>query len=475
MAGGVHSTRYTTPMRIPPRILDAPGVIILALCLVAMGVARAGGLADPFSTTDGIAPYLPCAAATEESPLTLSRVVDLALCANPQTREAWANARAQAAQLGVAEAAWLPGVDATASAGRSRTNGVSADTRKESINASWLLFDFGGREAGIESARRLLDAANATRDATVQAVFLAAVQAYYQVQGADAALAAARVSEQAAERSYLSAQARYKAGSATPADALQARTAFSQAQLARIAAEGSAKAALGTLAATLGRDAHRPLMLAAAAQTEPPVHFVRDVEALVAAARRQRPDLRAAGAQVKAAEAGVDAARAAYLPSLSLGFAAAEQKTDGLPDARTGTFGLTLSVPLFAGFATTYKVQAAKAQLEARQAQAEQLRVQVAQDVWNAAQALVTATESARTTVDLLASAEQSDKVARGRYESGVGTLLEMLNAQSALAAARQQRVQALYDWNVARAALARAVGDLGPSFIDTLTIGEAK
>ena len=149
MAGGVHSTRYTTPMRIPPRILDAPGVIILALCLVAMGVARAGGLADPFSTTDGIAPYLPCAAAAEESPLTLSRVVDLALCANPQTREAWANARAQAAQLGVAEAAWLPGVDATASAGRSRTNGVSADTRKESINASWLLFDFGGREAGI--------------------------------------------------------------------------------------------------------------------------------------------------------------------------------------------------------------------------------------------------------------------------------------------------------------------------------------
>ncbi len=462
-------------MRTEPHFRALSGVIILALCLGGGGSALAGGLADPFSTAEDVASFAPCKPVPESRALTLSEVIGTALCANPQTREVWANARAQAAQLGVAEAAWLPGVNASASAGRSRSNGNDADSRSLALSASWLLFDFGAREAGIAGARALLDAANATRDATVQAVFLAAVQAFYQVQGADAALTAARASEQAAERSFLSAQARYKAGSATPADALQARTAFSQAQLSRIGAEGSLKTAQGTLAAVLGRDAHRPPLLVATVPTDPPQRFVQDVDALVAAARRKRPDLIAAAAQVKAAEAGVDAARAGYMPSLSLGFSAADQKTEGLPDSRSGTLGLTLSVPLFAGFATTYKVRGAEAQLEAKQAQAERVRVQVAQDVWNAAQALVTATESVHAAADLLVSAEQSDKVARGRYESGVGTLLEMLNAQSALASARQQRVQAQYSWNVARTALAQAVGDLAPSYVETLNEGTAK
>ena len=215
-----------------------------------------------------------------------------------------------------------------------------------------------------------------------------------------------------------------------------------------------------------------------------------NVDDWVGGAEARSPSIQQAQLNLDVAKLETEKARAGHLPTVTLGASYGRTYPNGSSDtssggllvsstrpgnSNSGALALTVNVPLFAGFATTYKVQAAKAQLEARQAQAEQLRVQVAQDVWNAAQALVTATESARTTVDLLASAEQSDKVARGRYESGVGTLLEMLNAQSALAAARQQRVQALYDWNVARAALARAVGDLGPSFIDTLTIGEAK
>jgi TolC family type I secretion outer membrane protein len=456
--------------------------LVFSLPLAAMGLVLAclpaGAHArDPFDTLRGVAPPLPCAAADAgpTSALSLTDVVNLALCANPQTREVWANARAQAAQVGVAQAAWLPTLDASAGIGRSRSNSVDADTRKLGLTASWLLYDFGARSATIENARQLLEASNATRDATLQTIFLNAVQAFYQVQGAQAALEAARVSEQAAERSLKSAQARYAAGAATPADALQAQTAFSQAQLTRITADGTLKTALGTLALVLGRDAQRPLTIAPAPQLLPPGSFEQDVDALVTAARKRRPDLLAAGAQIKAAEASVDAARAGYLPSLSLGFTAADQKTEALPDSRSGSLGLTLNIPLFAGFATNYKVQSAQAQLEARHAQAERIRIQVAQDVWNAAQSLVTATQSARTTADLLASAEQSDRVARGRYASGVGTLLEMLNAQSALATARQQRVQALYNWNVARVTLAQAMGDLAPAYVDSLNESSVK
>lgn len=59
-----------------------------------------------------------------------------------------------------------------------------------------------------------------------------------------------------------------------------------------------------------------------------------------------------------------------------------------------------------------------------------------------------------RTTADLLASAEQSERVALGRYKAGVGNILDVLNAQSALASARLQRIQSLLDWHVSRATL---------------------
>ena len=81
--------------------------------------------------------------------------------------------------------------------------------------------------------------------------------------------------------------------------------------------------------------------------------------------------------------------------------------------------------------------------------------------MWTAYQNLTTATQTLRTSADLLASAEQSERVALGRYKAGVGTILDLLNAQSALAAARVQRIQAQLDWNVSRASLAKAVGTL--------------
>ena len=57
--------------------------------------------------------------------------------------------------------------------------------------------------------------------------------------------------------------------------------------------------------------------------------------------------------------------------------------------------------------------------------------------------------------------------MALGRYKAGVGNILDVLNAQSALATARLQRIQALLDWNVSRAMLAKAVGTLDHSLLN--------
>lgn len=463
-----------------------PALYTLALLLSCQSIAQASP--DPFGTEKmlPLKPVLslskwpalrldgavgdPCGTQSLDHPLDLPEVVNLTLCNNPQTREVWAISRAQAAQVGVSKSGYLPGVSLNASANRTRTGSApGVDQRNVGVTLSYLLYDFGSRSANLENARQLLAAASATQDSTVQTLFLAAVQSFYQVQATLAALDAALESERAAKESFAAAEARYNAGSATPADKLQAQTAYSQATLNRITADGNLKNAQGTLANMLGLDANRNVPLATANTTAIPKEFEGDINALIEEARQRRPDLHAAAAQVKAAQASADAARAADRPTISL-TASADRNTLAGIDTHGSSVGINLNVPIFSGFAPTYRVRAAEAQTDARSAQLEQLRLQVALDVWTAYQHLTTATQSLRTTADLLNSAEQSERVALGRYKAGVGSMLDVLNAQSALAGARQQRIQSTFDWNISRATLAQAMGSLDAGLLQTLS-----
>ncbi len=480
-----------------------------SLCLAAFaGIfsvsAQAFGSADPFATESLVPPRpalqtgfdaaltmpSPCLAPAPDAAIDVLQAVDMALCNNPQTRAVWANARAQAAQVGIAQGAYLPTLDGKLAATRvdNSLSGVSTGQQKSAaLTLSWLLFDFGTRAANLESARQLLSAASATLDASVQSLFLSALQAYYNAQATRAALAAAQESEKASRESFVAAETRYKVGTGTPADRLQAQTAWSQATLNRIKAEGDLRNAQGVLANVMGLDANRPLALAELPAATPDTGSgsgsgsgesyaaaEQDVAALVAEARRRRPDLRAAEAQLKAAQAGIDAARAAGLPTVVLGAGQTWQDAGGI-SGNGNSLGLTLNLPLFSGFGTTYKVRAAQAQSDSLAAQLDQLSQQISLDVWRAYQSLTTAGQSLKTTADLLASAEQSERVALGRYKAGVGNILDVLNAQSALAAARQQRIQALLDWRVYRATLAQSLGNLDIGLLQAPAAGKSQ
>ena len=455
-----NSELNTDPMRAHPLFLAlAAGTLASA--------ALAFDQSDPFAT-EAITPPRPLLSPLTDSTPAPCRerpagttygvleVVDVALCQNPKTRESWANARAQAAQVGLAQADFLPALDGKI--GLNRSN--SSSQRSASLTLSWLLFDFGARSASLENARQLLSAAASTLDASVQTVFLTALQSYYNAQAARAAVSAALQSEKASRASLTAAEVRYTVGTGTPADRLQAQTAWSQATLNRIRAEGTLKNAYGALANVMGLDASLPLGLAEIGNSAPDASFERDIDALIAEARDRRPDLKAAEAQVKAARASIDSTRASSLPSVSLS-AGPSWVDNGNVASHSSSIGLTLSVPLFSGFDSSYKLRAAQARADAALAQRDNVRLQVALDVWTAYQNLTTASQTLRTSADLLASAEQSERVALGRYKAGVGTILDLLNAQSALAAARVQGIQAQLDWNVSRASLARAVGTL--------------
>ena len=269
------------------------------------------GYIDPSSSD-------PCAKKAYDKPLSLVDVTEAALCHNPQTREVYASAKVQAAQVGVARSLFFPSVTDTISTSENKTRTTNYSNVTNKIVASYLLYDFGSRDATLENANQLLRAASATQNATVQNVLLTAVNAFYQVHANKAILDASIETERLYQESFKSAEAKYIAGVATPADKLQAQTAFANATLTKIKNEGILKIAYGNLANVMGVPASMRLEIADAKLDVIPDMVDQDIEALIEQARLQRPDLMASEAQLKASLAKIEIAKADSKPTVSL-------------------------------------------------------------------------------------------------------------------------------------------------------------
>ena len=103
----------------------------------------------------------------------------------------------------------------------------------------------------------------------------------------------------------------------------------------------------------------------------------------------------------------------------------------------------------------------AQAALEASEANVEQVRLNVTQGVWDGYYSLDSSNQQITVTSGLIKTAEQNEQVALGRYQGGVGTILDVLTAEAAAALARQTRIAAELAWQTARAQLAFALGRL--------------
>jgi outer membrane protein len=421
---------------------------------------RITGLTDPLGRE--------CAAPV--AALSFPAAVDLALCLNPTTRSAWATARQQAAALGSAESAWLPSLSATGSESRDYGEHVDVtgnldsspqNTRDAALNLSWTLYDFGGRGGRITSARRLLDAAAASASSVVQQTVLNVVQTYYGVVASDADVVAAATTESDGLRALEVARALAEGGAGSLADVLQAETAYDQAVLVRVQAEAAAKIAHGTLAVTLGLNADRTLSLdAQPVPAEVPALAARMTD-LMEEAQRQRPDLAAALAQRDAAVANVTVARAVGRPSIAISAGRTLSDTTGVPHQNYTLVGVSVTVPVFTGFSVDYGVRQAQGALQVSEANVEQIRLSVSSSVWNAYYSLESADQQLAVTSGLIKTAEKNEEVALGRYQGGVGTIVDVLTAQAAASLARQTRIAAELAWQTARAQLAFALGRL--------------
>jgi TolC family type I secretion outer membrane protein len=398
--------------------------------------------------------------------LELLQIVDLALSNNPATRTSWLEARAAEATLGSARSAYLPTVDLNASLTHAHTaTGTATTLNGPTLSLDYLLFDFGGRSASVEAARQTLIAADFTHNQNIQDVILTAEQAYYDYLDAKALLGAQAATIKERQTSLSAAEARHTAGVATIADVLQARTALSQAQLTYETIEGNLRRLQGTIATIMGLPASTPFEVGELPLDIPAQQANDAVEALIARAVTDRPDLAAARAAVERARARVQVVRAEGLPSIGLGASAGEILSTGATRHTTPySAGISLRVPLFTGFRNTYDIRAAElaTQIAAEDARSVEQRVNL--EVWTSYYALQTANQRLATSRDLLRSAQESVDVALGRYRAGIGSILDLLTAEAALENARASEVQARADWFQSVAQLAHDTGTLVPA-----------
>ncbi|CAH2895885.1 MAG: Type I secretion outer membrane protein, TolC family [uncultured Paraburkholderia sp.] len=431
----------------------------------------------------------PCQFGQLEAPLHLVEAVNRALCENPQTRQAWANVKVQAAAVGVAKSAYLPNLTANLQDVRDHaTTDVSGYPRLRSANrstvysgsiaANWILYDFGGRKAALDNAEALLAAARANQDAILQSGFSAVATDYYAAQAAAGKLALAKDTESIAHDSFTAASARVAHGVAAISDQLHAQTSYAQATLNRAKAEGELQTALGILASDMFLRPDQAITMPPAEDgVVPDQDFTASISTMIEEAQTVHPAIAAARAKLDAAIASEQQRRAEGLPNLSL-IAKYSQNNQpaslglGQPEfAATGRdwyVGMQLQIPLFEGLSRSYRVHGAQAQTEVQADTLDQVRQQVGLDVWKSYQALQTNMQNVGNSATLRQIAQRSFEVARGRYAAGVGSILELLDAQRALSEARQQRIQALTDWRAARLQLAAKIGLLDAGDIRT-------
>ena len=419
----------------------------------------------PAVPTPAVPPVLP----PPDKPISLDIVLNVALKNNPRTRAAWAQANAAWADLGSRKSAYYPMLDVGGDFARSKQSTGSFSTEVLSTYGpyaalNYVLYDFGRRKADSESAQAAFLASGFAHNAVLAEVALEVDEAYYAYLQSLALRDAASVNVKDTQESLNAAQERRKAGVATVADVLQAATAASYAKLALQQAEGQIQSLKGGLATAMGLPANIQVTVAELPDVKDIPDVQGDLERLVKQALAERPDLLSARAQSLKAAQDFKKADADLWPVFTLGATANKYYFYNMPGVNpvvnySAVFGL--DIPLFRGYDLTYKKLKAQADADAAAASSAALSNQIILQVWTSFYDLRTARQQLDTSRDLLASATESEKVALERYKAGVGTILDLLSAQSALSSARAQIVKSRADWYVSLARLAHDTGRL--------------
>ena len=330
---------------------------------------------------------------------------------------------------------------------------------------TWRILDFGGRGANRRAANNLLAAALLNQDYVTQKALSDLIQAYFDALTAKAVLKTKNQTEGIAQRTLEVAQRREAKGAIARSDTLQAATALAKASLEKNRAEGAYQKAMSVLVYSIGVPSQTQVLLPDNLG-EITGQEVTDLSALMADAQKNHPAIQASRAQLEAARRQVTVTRSEGLPTLDF---SANYYQNGRPGqsltiSRTEetVVGVTLNIPIFDGFNRIYKTNEAKAQVEQKEAELQDVEYQTLMELVKAHADATSALQNHQASDELLKAAKESLEVSQRKFGKGAADILEMLNTQSALADAQMEHIRCQAEWNSARLRLLASAGRLG-------------
>ncbi len=408
---------------------------------------------------------------------TLAELIDLAQMHNPETRVTWQQAKARAASLGIARAAFYPTITAVALALTERVatligEGFHRQTIglfEPTLHVEYLIFDFGGRSGGVDIAKANLLIANLEFNNTHRQLIFKVSAAYYRLLNAKGQREAAEVSLKNAQAVEEDAQSRLDNGLATKPDLLEATSARAQSDYDLQAAIGAEDIARGDLATSMGLPPQTVFQVQDIHELPTPSAMADSVDQEIDRAFVQRPELMQQVARIRAAQGSLKQARSAYIPTIGFSGDGGLARAYGQQDLDPGSYaqgevwnvGVQMKWTLFDGFRREQSIAEARAEQRAAAANIDALRDQIGDEVWTAYANMRTSLRQQQAAAALLAASDQSYDAARESYRYGVRNQLDVISAQKTLAQARSDDVLARTQLLLHVADLAFRTGDL--------------
>jgi outer membrane protein TolC len=408
-------------------------------------------------------------------------LIDLALQTNPETRVAWEGARQAAIGVGLVESQYLPVLTLVALGGYQSlafpaplVSFFRADF--EAINPTltlrWLLLDFGRRDNAWDAAKEQLLAANLGFNRKHQEIIFGVQRAFFVLTSLRAKIAVAQSSVDSARAVRESAEAQLRKGLATITDVSLARQQEAQAAFDLEEVLETERDAQVALAESIGIPPTTQIRIADFSSLPPPAALEDSVDKVIDQALGSRPDLIAKVAALRAKEADVRSARAAYFPTLSFlsnagTIAGRAQVSSPIPP--TGWFGvdkpnygvgLALEWNIFEGGAKRRKVELAEAARRAAEDEVTAARDQAIREVWKAYTDVRLAIRRLDVAAALVNASQKSYEATLESYRHGTGTLIDLLAARRNLSQAQFVDLDTRLKLLNASAALAFTTGE---------------
>ena len=427
---------------------------------------------------------LPPAALAEETGngrLTLQRAMDIALREHPTLKESKEKVASAQYQIGASRAAYLPQASFSSQVfyGNSfpGTTGSGASTSPAGLgnfgarNASdfytnrfsfsQLIFDFGKTPGLIDQSRATYHQSREDYAGNRQQVILGVRSAYF---GYLAAQRARKVTEETVRQNQelvKQAQGFYDVGLRAKIDVTKAEANLYSAEADLIRAKNAVDLAKVTLMTALGMKTFPFEGLEDVLEITPIPHSLAELKAQ---ALERRPEIVKNRYQDDFNKAALRVARAGWLPTLSsqasYGWSGPSAPlTTGPFDQDSWWFGAGVTVPLFDGLLAYHNMKVANANIRATNANREVLTQDITKEVDQRYLDLTAAWELIRATKKALEAARENFRLAQGRYQVGVGSIIEVTDAQVQYFQADLRYVRALYDYRVAEAQLDKAIG----------------